>query len=65
MSKTPTQDDLDTYNRVVSDFTRTRDMTDTELSATIKVLGFKHPDAYDYLRFVDAYMELRNRKDRR
>lgn len=65
MSKVPTEKDLQTYNFVVDNYLKTKDLADEELAAVIKVLGFKYPDAYDYLRFVDAYLELRKRKESR
>lgn len=65
MAKEPTQEDLDLYNGVKDTFKKTAECSDLELAATIKVLGYTYPDAFDLLRFVDAYMELRKRKESR
>lgn len=65
MAKEPTQQDLDLYNGVKVDYKKTAECSDLELAAIIKVLGYTYPDAYDILRFVDAYMELRRRKESR
>lgn len=62
MPKSPTREQVDTYNEVRRSFKRIEDYTDEELAAVIAVVPFNHSIAYELLNFVDCYFEKRRRK---
>lgn len=63
MTKEPSQKDLDLYNGVKENYIKIKDSSIEELAAIVKVLGYKHPDAFELLHFIDAYQELRRRRN--
>lgn len=51
------------YSNLQGAYKRIKDYSEAELDATIAVLAAKLPNAYEYLNFIDAYFERRDRRN--
>lgn len=63
MPKNPTPTQFQIYSNLQGAYKRIENYSEAELDATIAVLAAKLPNAYEYLNFIDAYFERRNRRN--